>query len=372
MVGLINCTSECNLACSYCFEGNGQRKQKPHVKDINKAFIEHMPLLVDYIDQLYELNDEQKTKIIFHGGEPTLIKPENISQLIEIEKSKNHEIDWEMQTNGTLLNEKYQDMIKKYDIGVGISLDGLKEHHDRYRVTKAGQGTFDLIVKHIDQLRSLHVRTGVLITITDNNVNDLRSIYDFLAKKGLSFSFNALYPTENKRASLDAETFAYEICDLFDYWIADTSSQIMIINFEQIIEGLLKPEMGIPSCNWQKDCSESFFAMDVDGNAFPCEHWVNNFDFCYGNIKDHSLEELHKGHSFFADRIKFLQEHECGNCSAFQLCYGGCPWNANMLNGTVMSQDQSICVGKRIIVKHIYDVIKKNVKKKGIPDWNFE
>ena len=248
MTGLISCTLECNLACKYCFEGNGERKELPDIKYINECFRNSIENLITFVDELYEYNKSNETRIIWHGGEPTLINPELMQIVMEDQVRKQHKnVIWEIQTNGTLINEKYIDIFEKYDVGVGISLDGLKPHHDRYRITKCGMPTFDIILNNIQKLKDAKIRHGILITVTDNNVQDLIEIYEFLAKKELSFSFNALYPTkEEPLAELDTDKFAKAICNLFDKWIVDEENYIMMNTFEQIIEGLLNPERGIP------------------------------------------------------------------------------------------------------------------------------
>ena len=71
-----------------------------------------------------------------------------------------------------------------------------------------------------------------------------------------------------------------KICDLFDKWISDEEHHIVISPFMHIIEGLLKPERGIPACHWSKDCSKSFTAIDIHGNLYPCEHWVGMKEYC--------------------------------------------------------------------------------------------
>ncbi len=362
MTGLVNCTLECNLKCEYCFESNGDKLKCPDLIKVNDEFSEGIDNIDRYVDELYELNEQEKTTIIWHGGEPTLINPELMATVMERQKQKGHDIKWQIQTNGTLI-EKYIPTLKKYNVYVGISIDGLKRHHDKYRVMKNGKPTFDLINRNMDLLRDNKIPFSVLVTITDNNVKDLIEIYKFLAKKNISFSFNALYPRDNVNdsAELSSKEFSDSICELFVYWIEDQTSKIVIGPFEQIIEGILMPYRGVPACNWQKNCMDSFVAIDVKGDLYPCEHWVGYDNMLFANIKDGLKQGIDK-RDFFSKRVELLSENDCKGCPIFTFCYGGCPWNAYMLLGDTNRADLSICEGRKKIISHIYKYLKKNYK----------
>ena len=363
MTGLICCTLDCNLACSYCYEGNGEIHEYPKLGKINEDFWCGKEKIEKFIDELYSLNNEGFTKIIWHGGEPTLINYKLLDEMMQNQVDKGHKnIKWSMQSNGTLLTDKYIDILKKHNVSVGISLDGLKEQHDRYRKFKNGNPTFDIIINNIKKLQENDIRCGTLITITDNNVDSLIEIYEFFAKLNVSFNFNALFPDKKKNTPrLNTEEYAEKICDLFDYWIEDNKYHIVISPFMHIIEGLLKQERGIPACHWSKDCSKAFTAIDVDGDLYPCEHWVGMKEYAFGNIENGLESELKKS-IFFTSREQILKNKDCKACTIWQLCYGGCPWNGWTIFGDINRKDASVCTGRKIIIDHIRRYLEKNNK----------
>ncbi len=373
MTGLICCTLECNLACTYCYEGNGLKKEMPSIASVNKQFADAMEEMILFIDELYEYNDGLLTEIIWHGGEPLLINIDLLEKIMKDQRIKKHKIKWAIQTNGTLLNEKVCKVFKEYKVSVGISIDGLKAHHDKFRVMKNGRGTYDLILSNIEKARKMGITCGALVTITDNNVMDLSDIYHSFAEKGLNFSFNALFPTAKnaEEASLDVKDYSKAICNLFDLWVDDVRNNIKISPFEQIIEGLLKPWRGIPACHWAKNCSNSFVAIDHTGSLYPCEHWVGSREYCFGNIRE-GLRNALKNNTYFAKRTDYLKDNECMACSIFPLCYGGCPWNGMILTGNHMKKDSSICEGRKEIITHIYQRMQQNLKDSPFGSLSFE
>lgn len=360
MNGIICCTLDCNLACSYCYEGNGNKFDYPNIKRINEEFDNARSKIEKFIDELYIKNTGAVTKIIWHGGEPTLINCELLDSIMQNQKDKGHDIYWSMQSNGTLITDRYIEVLKKHNVSVGISLDGLKAQHDKYRRMKNGNPTFDIIIKNIKKLQKKNVKCSVLITVTDSNVENLIEIYDYFAILGVNFNFNALFPDfSESRPKLNALDYSNCICNLFDHWISDNTNKIIITPFILIIEGLLKPERGIPACHWVKDCSKSFVAIDNQGDLYPCEHWVGNETYKFGNITNGLASELKKC-TFFKNRIDYLSEEDCKQCEIWNFCYGGCPWNGWKIFGDPSKKDASICVGRKRIIYHIRDFLKKN------------
>lgn len=172
---------------------HGRNLCAPNLAEINQKFEDAIPLFIDLIDQLYAHNQNTTTKVIWHGGEPMLIRPQLMEQVMLDQLQKGHDIRWEMQSNGTLVTDEHIRVFQKYKVSVGVSIDGLKKHHDKYRIFKNGNPTYDVIMKNTQRLRNSGISCGTLLTITDENVNDLPEIYQELCKKNLNFSFNALF-----------------------------------------------------------------------------------------------------------------------------------------------------------------------------------
>ncbi len=115
-------TTQCNLNCDYCF-----------VKKTN----EYMELATakNSVDLL--LRSQGKDKLLsIYGGEPLLnfkliekISPYAISQAEKLKKN----LIITVCTNATLLEEKYLDFFKKYNIKLIVSLAGEKSGQDKFR-----------------------------------------------------------------------------------------------------------------------------------------------------------------------------------------------------------------------------------------------
>ncbi|RLI44859.1 hypothetical protein DRO61_11645 [Candidatus Bathyarchaeota archaeon] len=133
-------TGRCNMRCKYCFE-----KEHPN-QDMDE-------------DLLYEwMSHNPMTTAFPLGGEPLLVidKYNTVIDMIKknpnISESRKKQTLGKMKTiitNGTLITQNV-DKIKKHDLELQISVDGIKEAHDLNRVYANGKGTFDDVMKGIE------------------------------------------------------------------------------------------------------------------------------------------------------------------------------------------------------------------------------
>ena len=148
-------TSGCNLRCSYCYE---------HHKSVERMSIETGRKVVDYILDLYEKNESdfvnQNTRAVvldFIGGEP-LLEAELIEHICDywFAECYRREIPLapftriSFATNGKLwFSPAAQHLFAKYHemMSVTVSIDGVQELHDKYRVDEHGIGSFSLAWK---------------------------------------------------------------------------------------------------------------------------------------------------------------------------------------------------------------------------------
>ena len=128
----------CNLDCSYCFylhkEDLLSTRNKWHMSD---------EVLEEFIKQY--INEQGSHEIVFswQGGEPTLMGLDFYKKVITLEKkyANGKQIENDLQTNGTLLDDEWCEFLKENDYLIGISIDGPQQMHDAHRVDKGGKGT---------------------------------------------------------------------------------------------------------------------------------------------------------------------------------------------------------------------------------------
>jgi radical SAM protein with 4Fe4S-binding SPASM domain len=74
-------------------------------------------------------------------------------------------IENDLQTNGVLLNEDWARFLKEHRFLVGLSIDGPRDLHDRFRVSKGGKPTFDQVVAAAKLLKRFGVPFNTLTCV---------------------------------------------------------------------------------------------------------------------------------------------------------------------------------------------------------------
>jgi uncharacterized protein len=150
---ILNVTEACNLRCSYCSYGTAYPYERKHSN-------RHMRFETAKraIDLLLRHSDGCESVVVgFYGGEPLLV-PELIARCVQYAKAlaaqMGRRIRFAITTNGTLLTREAIRLLVRERFSVLVSLDGPKEIHDRYRVSAAGDGSFQAVIAGLRRLRA--------------------------------------------------------------------------------------------------------------------------------------------------------------------------------------------------------------------------
>ena len=364
---IINVTNDCNLGCKYCYTGSAFYDLSKR-DSINEKFTNYFPLLCNLLDQLMVYNNFDKTMLIFHGGEPLLITIENWEKTISYIKEKNYPFIFSVQTNGTMINEEYLNLFKKYKFDVGVSMDGTQELNDITRPLKNGKSSFPLVFKNLLRLKEYEINFGVLVTLNKSNINHIEDIYSFFKSHGIHFSIRPIFQSkfsDNDKYQLHPDEYGSANCRLFDLWFDDEEVNIsMIEEFPSMIAQFVNPIEGLVSCNFTKKCSENFISFDINGDITPCNRFQGEKDFVYGNLQLNTLEELMNNNISkpLRNRWESLAKTECNDCEIKEYCFGGCPANSLAIKNNYFEKDY-YCSSFKTIFHHINDRINKVIEK---------
>ena len=132
---IVKTTTQCNLACTYCSEGN----QPPRTLSLS-TFCK----LIDELPPVLERAGQHDINILWHGGEPLLwgIDRLEAGMTYAEQKLSDYELRFTMQSNGYRLDDDSLALLQRHRVHVGISLDGRQAYHDAVRRTKDGKPTW--------------------------------------------------------------------------------------------------------------------------------------------------------------------------------------------------------------------------------------
>jgi len=175
----------CNLDCRYCYY---LRKEAlyPQEKSPRMDF----DLLETYIVQHIEASTGPVIQFSWHGGEPTILGLDYFRKIVELERRHlpaGRRLMNGIQTNGVLLDEDWCRFMAENGFGVGLSMDGPAELHDRYRINKGEQPTHHQTLRAHDLLRKYRIPTDMLCVVNDCNVRHPLRVYRFFKEIGAAY-----------------------------------------------------------------------------------------------------------------------------------------------------------------------------------------
>ena len=109
-------------------------------------------------------------------------------QIIESHNKFNIKIYHRIQANGTLISKKWISFFKKWSVNIGISVDPPGFIHDKYRMDRSVNGTFNLVLMGINLINSENYPFHVITTLTPEALNYPDTIWKLNGIKNVSLN----------------------------------------------------------------------------------------------------------------------------------------------------------------------------------------
>jgi len=174
-----HCTARCQQKCSHCYMYDEPTYKNEIENEL--ATEECIAVINDFADFCGIMNI--KAQISFTGGDPLLRS--DLFNIISHAKEKGMSVG--ILGNPFLLNNDSVKALK--EVGVDkyqLSLDGMKETHDRLRM----KGSFDSTVSAVNLLKDNDISVGIMMTLSRDNINDLFPLMEYVGKIGAdAFAF---------------------------------------------------------------------------------------------------------------------------------------------------------------------------------------
>lgn len=332
---------KCNFRCSYCFVGEevNHNNSKIMADDIVRATVEFVKKEVSRLKLAY-------IRVLLFGGEPTLCIDKHIKFMDLMNEMQEVKIGFALITNGYFLPKEEIRYMKDNGLeNIQVTIDGPRLIHDKRRMLRGGEGTYDTIIENIDWLCKENIKIAIRINIDNENYRDLYPLIEVFYKKGLNR--NVLMQFVPVDPSSFSDRSGYKENVLSEY------------------EGLYSFafERGFEVAVWNRGCSvkdKFFFAVDPLGDLYKCSSFVGMNEYKIGNV-------LTGYNSKYYDYINMEYDEECSNCKYFNFCRGGCK-AVKLLEGS----EEAFCIKKALqkinlaYVKAKYDRNYFDFRKKGI------
>ena len=300
----------CNLDCQYCFY---LEKEKLYPGESRWRMSDEV--LEKYIREYIHSQPVNEIHFAWQGGEPTLLGLDFFQKVVHLQKrhAGGKTIANAIQTNGTLINDDWASFLAGENFLVGLSIDGPRELHDRYRVDKQQQPTFDRVVRGLEHLQRRRVEYNTLTVVSRANAFEPLTVYRFL--KSIGSQFLQFIPLVERRTlagqgaeealaspphkeepgaaevtewSVPAAQYGTFLCAIFDEWVRRDVGTVFVQLFDTALGNWLG--LGSSLCVFAEKCG-SALAMEHNGDVYSCDHYVYP-RYHLGNILNQSLGSM--------------------------------------------------------------------------------
>lgn len=313
--------------------------------------------LAEHVESVKEGN----ILVVLHGGEPMLYP--NLEYLLSTLKNKVKRVEFAIQTNGTLFTSENLEILKKYQVRIGVSIDGPQSVHDKFRVTHTGEGSYNTVLKGLSLAKFITPQTVDSIL----NVIDIKAapvdVLDCL--EGLNVPrADVLFPDLNydtfKFAGFSRGELGTWLSELFDLWI-NRENTIHIRIFLTIIRLLLNEGLGTDQLGAYSAGAlmiETDGQYDIHDGLKTAFTGAGDTGYNVSTTPVKVIEQLPLLQAF-----KYKASYACGTClkcELFNVCGGGSPFHRyGIQNG--FDQPSVFCEDLKIIINHIRNYLQKVV-----------
>ena len=288
-------THRCNLRCSHCYQDDYSAFSSR--KSLEAVLNQYSRLLEEYGFKGY-LN--------ITGGEP-LTHPDLFWLL---EEAGNRGITTAVLTNGTLIGRREAAELKRLDVDyVQVSLDGLRETHDKIR----GEGSFDLAIRGIRELKAQRIYVTVAFTAQRENYKELSRLADFCNNFGADKLWfdRVVIPKNEDKNNLSLSSKEYSaLCRK-----ASRLNRQGKISCARALQFIPCREKTIYSCN----AGNRLLAILADGTVMPCRR----LPIEVGNVTQSELLTIYRESPELIKLRKSEIPEKCKPCKYAQSCRGG-------------------------------------------------
>jgi uncharacterized protein len=363
--------SHCNFNCPYCFE---QEAFRAFANTLSPAQIDAAFRVVDTF--MREGSPAGAAEFEIFGGEPLL--PASRSNLVYlIGRIEERGASTSLQSNGYYLASSL-DILRMHQATVQqlqLTLDGPPEIHNKRRVPRSGEPTFDRIVEGIDRLLSenLPININLRMNVDRTNVDALESMAKYYDDKGWTRHSTMTFvaaPVDNRSSSLNNPELLLGWHELFERVLPlsidsgggpfDLSifkaTNYFRYYFNTLSQQGHKKPVFTPKVLFCEAAALKLFVFHPDGRIYPCPESVGMNELAIGKYypewkMDEANMELWRAQTI-------LSRPQCRECEISTFCGGGCVLNALLKNGSMAHPE---CENAQELLSAYFDKISQAI-----------
>jgi uncharacterized protein len=336
----------CNIGCHYCYQ-NPQREARNHRQSYDMA-------------KMRAAVEKERGPFTLFGGEPLLLPIEALEELLQWGFERYGGSG--MQTNAVLITDEHLSLFARYNVDVGVSIDGPAECNDlRWDASLERTRTSTALTEaNIARLCREHRPPGLIVTLHRLNATAERlpRMYDWMRELDAlgikSVRLHALEvdaPEVREHSLSDAENARAFL------GFAALQRELKALRFDVVdeIERSLMGRDAKASCVWRA-CdpytTEAVRGVEGNGQASNCGRTnKDGVDFIKADAPGYER--------YLALQQTPQEEGGCKGCRFFLMCRGQCPGTA--LHGDWRNRSELCGLWKQLFIHAEKQLILRNL-----------
>lgn len=261
----LNIANDCNAHCKYCFqEGGTYNKQR---KIMDKACFKKAILTIPK-------EIENIGIFSFFGGEP-LLNYDLIKTAVPIIKSKYNVKEFEVTTNGILLNKEIIRFFADNNFKLVISFDGPKKIHNFLRIGCDHNEIYGML-KYIKEINYTNVVLNCTYTKYHQKLTTYTDLVNYFQNLGISYHISDAFGDEQYSIELNEEYEKFRIDETIKNLLNISTCKDLSGYVTHILTALYYRIDSKYFCEEIGHKDSMFF--DVNGNQKICSGLLNDID----------------------------------------------------------------------------------------------
>lgn len=380
---VLQSTSFCNLDCSYCYltpESRRNRKRLP-IPSLKRIF--DNILSSRYVGSAMQVS--------WHSGEPLVLPPAYYAEAIDTilslkdDHCRSHlDMRFEIQTNGTLIDQEWCELFRKYRkvLAIGVSCDGPAFLHDLHRRDWAGRPSHERTCRGIELLRDNGLEFDLIAVLSPQSLEHPDAFLGFFnAYKDhvREFHFNLLDELqidagEHRARNAYAREY-YEFLTALLNAVGEADAAVSVRNFTSFYRRLFAGEQ-VKQVYDARNMSRPLRALNVEANGDVSTFYAgltadasqdlygDGRGLVVGNLLKQQLEEIASSSKLRRIARDFEISHRAceARCDYYALCSGGYNLVKHKRFGTFDATETPEClVHVKTFAQALLDHINRNV-----------
>lgn len=328
---ILKLTNACNYACAYCYDFEKFEKATTLPAELGRLAI------AEAIDLA-----QPELWVILHGGEPMLLW-DLIEELVEageqLARERGKRINFVGQSNFSRLDDRVVEFSNRHGIAWGVSVDGVPEVHDHFRVTHRGAGTYGDFQQALERYPAFVKRCGVMSTITAVNQARLLEAARHFRDLGMSsWDWSLFQPIGRGRAgaasfSLDTEVLVEAWDELFHAVEDGEFDGFPVLPVRKYLNNFIAGPTGNMCMRAECGAGRDLLSISASGAIEACDCIDPTGPLSgLGHLETATLSEARDSPVAHTIRGRDLSEAPCAECIWFGVCGGTCLAHAPSLN----------------------------------------